>query len=252
MFLRWVTAEGDTIVMQMQLAKFLVKSARKPPSPLPEQIAYLAGFAELDKVDGPTLPQLPADPSTLQLLEYLLASFETRALVAVIDAVAQLDSYTAQSAGSPNQAMDNCMLPMCHAAKCHSLYLMLRSFIQLGVRGANTAAAQPACALVLSRLAVMFGLSTMIDQNWNGLLNRRDSLQIQQLSQRYCDGLRGDLVALVDSFDIPDRVLNSTIGRSDGKVYEALMRSARKSELNRVDPFVGALTETVSHLDPAN
>jgi len=29
-------------------------------------------------------------------------------------------------------------------------------------------------------------------------------------------------VALVDAFEFPDRVLNSTIGRFDGNVYEAL------------------------------
>ena len=31
----------------------------------------------------------------------------------------------------------------------------------------------------------------------------------------------GGAVALVDAFDFPDNVLNSTLGRSDGNVYEA-------------------------------
>ena len=33
------------------------------------------------------------------------------------------------------------------------------------------------------------------------------------------DTLRPDCVALVDAFDFPDSVLNSTIGRKDGNVY---------------------------------
>lgn len=40
-------------------------------------------------------------------------------------------------------------------------------------------------------------------------------------------------------FDIPDNALNSTIGCYDGNVYERLVNSARKSRLNRVDPFEG-------------
>jgi hypothetical protein len=46
-------------------------------------------------------------------------------------------------------------------------------------------------------------------------------------------------VALVDAFDIPDRVLNSTIGRHDGNVYEALYAAAKDSALNTVEPFEG-------------
>lgn len=43
------------------------------------------------------------------------------------------------------------------------------------------------------------------------------------------DSLRPNAVALVDAFDIPDRVLNSALGRYDGKVYETLYELAKKS-----------------------
>ena len=46
-------------------------------------------------------------------------------------------------------------------------------------------------------------------------------------------------MALVDAFDIPDRVLNSTIGRHDGNVYEALYAAAKASTLNVAEPFEG-------------
>lgn len=40
---------------------------------------------------------------------------------------------------------------------------------------------------------------------------------------------------------MPDNILASTIGRSDGNVYEALFDAAKKSGLNKVDPFDGNL-----------
>lgn len=51
--------------------------------------------------------------------------------------------------------------------------------------------------------------------------------------------LRPDAVGLTDAFDYPDNVLNSTIGRFDGNVYEALVKASYNSSLNKTDPFDG-------------
>lgn len=61
--------------------------------------------------------------------------------------------------------------------------------------------------------------------------------------------LRPEAVALVDAFDIPDRVLSSAIGRADGNVYEALFDMARRSALNKADPFLGYKEFLQPHLD---
>lgn len=45
--------------------------------------------------------------------------------------------------------------------------------------------------------------------------------------------LRPNAVALVDSFDFPDRILNSCLGRYDGQVYDALYEYAKSSSLNQ-------------------
>ena len=45
--------------------------------------------------------------------------------------------------------------------------------------------------------------------------------------------LRPDACALVDAWDFPDRVLNSTIGRYDGNVYEAQYQAAAESPVSR-------------------
>jgi hypothetical protein len=63
--------------------------------------------------------------------------------------------------------------------------------------------------------------------------------QVREACADIMAALRPDAVALVDAFDIPDNVLNSTIGRKDGNVYEAIFNAAPKSELNQQDPFIG-------------
>lgn len=61
-------------------------------------------------------------------------------------------------------------------------------------------------------------------------------------STRLLKQLRPDAVALVDSFDFPDHVLSSSIGRADGNIYEDLFKSAMKSELNQVGACVSCGT----------
>lgn len=55
---------------------------------------------------------------------------------------------------------------------------------------------------------------------------------------RLCVLLRPECVALVDAFDISDTVLNSALGKHDGKVYEALFAAAKSSVMN-YDPETG-------------
>jgi len=61
--------------------------------------------------------------------------------------------------------------------------------------------------------------------------------------------IRPNAVALVDAFDIPDRVLGSAIGGADGNVYEALYESALEAPLNQRDPFDGYKEYLQPYLD---
>ena len=42
-------------------------------------------------------------------------------------------------------------------------------------------------------------------------------------------------VSLVDSYDIPDEILQSTLGAFDGNVYERMLDQAKKGALNEDD-----------------
>ena len=141
------------------------------------------------------------------------------------------------------------------AARCHCAYFMLEKFAA-GVRAAEaaasagsgsggsgpgggavegvSAAAAAPCAAVLARLAALHAcldISTG-QEGWGGLLSAAQVGAADDSVTALLEALRPDSVALVDAFDIPDRVLGSTLGRSDGNVYEALFEQAHKSELN--------------------
>jgi acyl-CoA oxidase len=51
--------------------------------------------------------------------------------------------------------------------------------------------------------------------------------------------IRPQAVPLVDGWNIPDFLLNSCLGRYDGRVYESLWEQTRFEPLNKVDVHEG-------------
>jgi len=100
------------------------------------------------------------------------------------------------------------------------------------------------CKAALEEVCLLFALQTLQDNNNYGLFNSRQMRTIRAASNKVCENLRPNAVALVDAFDYEDNVLNSTIGCYDGNVYERLWEGALKSKLNQTDPYKG--WETIS------
>ena len=61
---------------------------------------------------------------------------------------------------------------------------------------------------------------------------------LEQINTLLTD-IRPDAVALCDAFGWRDSQLDSTLGRSDGAVYEAIYEQAKKSPLNQSETMVG-------------
>ena len=64
-------------------------------------------------------------------------------------------------------------------------------------------------------------------------ISNEDVADLQSRLEIVLSNIRPNAVGLVDGFDIPDRVLGSTLGSYDGNVYERLYEEALKSPLNQ-------------------
>eukprot|EP00298_Acanthocystis_sp_HF-20_P001728 c12163_g1_i1.p1 GENE.c12163_g1_i1~~c12163_g1_i1.p1 ORF type:complete len:696 (-),score=300.82 c12163_g1_i1:9-2096(-) len=232
---KWqTTAEGDFVILMLQTARYLIKSlnsARKG-EPLSGLCTYLTPLRDPHF----NLASMAVVPSTYQdfmNIDFLLKTWCYRTLLAVVGAgdalQAQLDNNV-----SFDEAWNRCALQMFEAVKIHCLYSMLTYF-------ANELATveDPAIKLALSHLCMLFGASQLVDASGGGLFSFAQLQYLRIAVEKLMDLIRPNAVALVDAFDIPDRVLNSTIGRFDGNVYEALYESAKLNPLNKQEPFEG-------------
>jgi acyl-CoA oxidase len=128
-----------------------------------------------------------------------------------------------------------CQVPFIYSAlQVHCSAFMLSSFI-----AAITTAPSASIRRLLSNVATVFACNVLLEAPVAAYLSSTSKRVTQHALEVALDTLRPDCVALVDAFDFPDSVLNSTIGRKDGNVYEALYEAAKSSSLNRQDPFVG-------------
>lgn len=64
-------------------------------------------------------------------------------------------------------------------------------------------------------------------------ITQEDVANLQERLENVLGRIRPNAVGMVDSFDISDKVLNSTLGAYDGNVYERLFEDAMKSPLNQ-------------------
>ena len=74
---------------------------------------------------------------------------------------------------------------------------------------------------------------------------------MRQAVRELCLELRPDAVTLVDAYEFHDNVLNSALGRHDGRVYESLLASAQASPLNAKEPYTGYAHARDNVLDAA-
>lgn len=126
-------------------------------------------------------------------------------------------------------AWNKCAVDLVQASRMHCYYVLLRGFVS-EVRAVEDAAVRAA----LGKLCSLFALQNTLENidYLVGYFSAAAVRGIKEATRAMLAAVRPDAVALTDAFEFPDNVLNSAIGRYDGKVYEALYAAARSSPMN--------------------
>ena len=64
-------------------------------------------------------------------------------------------------------------------------------------------------------------------------MSQDDLAQLRSAYLGLLEAIRSEALNIVDSFDLRDEILNSTLGAWDGNVYQRLLDSAALSPLNK-------------------
>ncbi|TPX66950.1 acyl-CoA oxidase [Spizellomyces sp. 'palustris'] len=236
-----VTYEGDNYMLTQQTARYLVKTFRSlkkmnaTPINAPENITpttrYLLDAAQPSFSAETWHVKSAAD---LENPSLLTAAFAHRAGQLVADLVRALDSG--------ELTWTTAQLDIYKVSRAHCQYILVDNYCR-ALQSESIRSQPPSIQLLLHRLFTLFTLDTMETELGSFLsssptyINPTQISLIRQGVRSRVNALRPDAVALVDAWGFSDYVLNSDLGRADGRVYESLVESAGRNPLNIGENF---------------
>ncbi|KAJ8555099.1 hypothetical protein K7X08_001597 [Anisodus acutangulus] len=221
------TYEGDNVVLQLQVARFLMKtvsqlgSGKKPVG----TIAYMGRIEHLMQCHSDVKQAKDwLKPSAI------LEAFEARAARMSVACAQNLIKFDNPEEGFAELAAD-----LVEAAVAHCQLIVVSKFIeklQQNIPGKG----------IKQQLEVLCGIySLFLLHKHHGdflgtgyITSKQASLANEQLRALYSQ-LRPNAISLVDAFNYTDHYLDSILGRYDGNVYPKLYEAAWKDPLNESD-----------------
>ncbi|KAM9362887.1 peroxisomal acyl-coenzyme A oxidase 1 [Symphorus nematophorus] len=227
------TYEGENTVMMLQTARYLVKSYRqaKAGQRLSGIVSYL-NEAEHRRVHSQPVAGRPTVVDINDLAS-LVEVYKLRAAI-LVELAAKNIQQELQRRKSQEDAWNNSAIDLVRASDAHCHYVVVKLFA-----GKLEEIGDTAIHSVVSTLALLYALHGITRNSGDflqaGLLSVPQVLQVSARIKELLSQLRPNAVALVDSFDHHDKILNSVLGRYDGNVYENLFEWARRSPLNATE-----------------
>lgn len=224
-----VTAEGENFVLSLQTARALTKLVAefRAGGALPEAMKFIA------QIDAPINPFARNAQQWLEPQHYVLAYqqrflYQLRALKKRIS-----------TAKSPLAAIQNFSVDCYRLSMAYSAFVLVASFAS-SVKSPSALSREqltnPAVLDVTRLLCHLFAL-TQLEANAgefmeSGAVVPADMAVVRANIEVLLQQLRPHAVVLVDGFNFSDQVLNTTLGRHDGKPYEALYESVKLDPVN--------------------
>ncbi|KAH8701557.1 acyl-CoA dehydrogenase/oxidase [Talaromyces proteolyticus] len=227
-YLPTLTWEGDNYMLTQQVARYLLKAAR----------AVLAGKGTGNDTSQILQSYLArkdkgASFDILEVDSEIVAAFAWRTAHLTFEALKHRDVE--------KRSWNSLLVDFWRLSTSHSQYLVVKNFYDSVSSRELTSSVDAATAEVLRKLFRLYALHTLereaADFYSSGAVTvRQITLTRTKAVLSLLDDIRPHAVRLVDAWQIPDWVLDSSLGRSDGAVYEDLFR--RASQENPVNDLI--------------
>ncbi|KAF8068739.1 hypothetical protein FPV67DRAFT_1414516 [Lyophyllum atratum] len=223
------TLEGENYVMYQQTARYLIKcvSAIGKGQAVDAAMSYLRSPTEGERCT--------AHGDDFLEPEVQLSAYRHRAMRMAFDCHKLLEDSVMQGGLSQDEAWNTHMMSLVAAARAHTEYFVLQSFVDQ-----VACVSDAALHTVLKHLCDLFALSTIESPFSIGALGfLEDSYisaaqlkDIRALVNRSLSALVPEAVGLTDAWGFSDASLQSALGQKDGNVYETLMSWTRQLPFN--------------------
>eukprot|EP00271_Cylindrocystis_brebissonii_P018849 TRINITY_DN5484_c0_g2_i1.p1 TRINITY_DN5484_c0_g2~~TRINITY_DN5484_c0_g2_i1.p1 ORF type:complete len:413 (+),score=73.28 TRINITY_DN5484_c0_g2_i1:51-1241(+) len=224
------TFEGDSIILYLQVARFLMKAASQTMQGqrLSGTAQYLARWKDLTRAKCSATSSEDFLSSELQE-----TAFACRATKLVLECAA-----TIAAAEKPEKGFESSTVALTRAAKAHCQLIAVQKLgeARTGLPGSTPGGDGAGVSENLKRLSDLYALSVMETNMGDflecGFMSGEQASLVREQVQKLMKQLRKSAVQLVDAFLFTDHYLSSAMGRFDGDVYTHLYASALEEPLN--------------------
>ncbi|KAL4084612.1 hypothetical protein QTP88_027543 [Uroleucon formosanum] len=218
------TYEGENTVLLLQTARFLVKSYESVQlgnfMSASETLSYLKKYNSLKRSSWTTT------------LDCMSSAFFQVAGSKIDDCYFTIKRLT-DSGMAQEDAWNQTSIKLIQASEAHCRAVVISFYLKTLEMNHFS----PELMTVLIQLGELICAQWILNRLGDFLqysnLKPNDVASIQSLLEDCLRRIRPNAVGLVDSFDIQDKILDSTLGCYDGNVYERLLSEADKSPLNK-------------------
>ncbi|KAJ5414739.1 hypothetical protein N7509_001366 [Penicillium cosmopolitanum] len=231
-YLPTLTWEGDNYMLTQQVARYLLKSAR----------AVLSGKS--------------ADNDTSRILRNYLDRREKGASFDILEndadiveafawRTAHLTFEALKHRDAEKRSWNSLLVDFWRLSTAHSQYLVVRNFYEAVSSPNLSQAIDSDSKTIMHSLFRLYALHTLEREaaeffSSGAVTVRQITLTRTVAVMKLLDEIRPHAIRLVDAWAIPDWQLDSSLGRSDGKVYEDLFhRASQENPVNDLtfDPY---------------
>ncbi|CEF68975.1 Peroxisomal acyl-coenzyme A oxidase 2 [Strongyloides ratti] len=235
------TYEGENMVMLLQCAGGIMKSANKIATGKANELSHIFKYLVEKKNKKSTI-----SGNSIKIEEYI-ECLEVNARKQIFDGFKEFSECILKGMNKKT-AINESAISMTKCARRHTKLYIAKSF-------AKSVIELPPGSLknvLLKILELYLAYEVMESPSCIILEGFIDDSQLSLISKRIkilLSELKDDAVSIVDSFDMTDRQLNSILGRRDGHVYDNLLKWAQESELNKTNvlpshhKYIGKLFE---------
>ncbi|XP_075992747.1 acyl-coenzyme A oxidase 1-like [Anticarsia gemmatalis] len=217
------TYEGDNTVLLLQTARFLVKIWRQI-----DTVNITPTISYLKTVSAPGFIY-----KWENTVEGIIRGFQIVSMKKISSCV-DIMTNKVMSGMSQEDAWNTTSIQLVSSGEAHCRAIVLSTFHEGVLKASRTMS--PPLAKVMQQLvelySVYWALEKLGDLLEHTSISKSDVEYLWSWFERSLSNIRPNAVGLVDSFDIDDVFLQSTLGAYDGRVYERLMAEALKSPLN--------------------
>lgn len=230
-YLPQVTWEGDSYMITQQTGRYLFKTMR---TLFQDRNAKLSS----ENVTGEYILRYLENPNEKSKVEYSGDFHDVQAFIwAYGHRAAFLVAQATRKRDIERRTWNSLLVDIYRCSVAHCQFLMVRNFARVLLYD-ETLKAKPALHHVMQLVFELFACYTMDTEASeflaSGYISPKQHVLLRNRVYSLLAQIRPEAIALCDSFAVPDYLLNSELGRSDGNVYQKLVEFASKEPLNGV------------------